>query len=147
MPKMNVLEVRILEHCNYKCISCGAFSNIAESEDYDLDEYTNELNRINHIFGGVNTFRIYGGEPLMSKNLNKYIIIARNIFDDALIEIVTNGLLIRKKDESFFKLLKDNGIKIVISYYGDNHEIVNEGISILNEKNINIEIIPIKIFM
>lgn len=146
MANLDVLEVRIIEHCNYRCISCGAFSNIAKKEEYGLENYRRDLKRLTEVFDGINTFRIYGGEPLIAENLYSYMISAREILRDSKIELVTNGFLLHKMDDHFFELLEECSIKVVISYYGGNIEKVDKGIEELEKRNLDLEIIPIRHF-
>lgn len=146
MTRLDVVEVRIIEHCHYRCIACGAFSNIAKKEEYGPENYRRDLTRLTELFEGVNTFRIYGGEPLIAENLYAYMQIAREVLPDAKIELVTNGSMLPRKGNEFFEALQKYAIKTVISYYGDNLEKVDQGIEELRKRNLDVEIIPIRHF-
>lgn len=58
-----------------------------------------------------------GGEPLLNPKLKDFIQITRSIFKDAMLKVVTNGLLIDKVDESLFDVMRENHCEFDISLY------------------------------
>lgn len=143
---LNVLEVRIVEYCNYHCVACGAFSNIAKGEEYGVEQYEKDLTRMDELFDEIKLFRIYGGEPFASRKLGEYATIARKILKNSKIEIVTNGSLIHKASEELLQQIKDLNIKIVISYYDAENELVNQGIERIDQNKMDYELIPTRHF-
>lgn len=53
-----------------------------------------------------------GGEPLLNKNCKDYMYILRQYFQQSRIWIITNGILLPKQDESFWKACQDNNIEL-----------------------------------
>lgn len=37
MAFIDVLEIKVCEHCNYSCVGCGSFSNLAKREEYGIE--------------------------------------------------------------------------------------------------------------
>lgn len=60
--------------------------------------------------GMVEQFYLAGGEPLMNKDCKEYFYILRKYFKNNLIWLITNGILLPKQDNSFWKALKENNI-------------------------------------
>jgi MoaA/NifB/PqqE/SkfB family radical SAM enzyme len=58
-----------------------------------------------------------GGEPLLHRDIELFFPIARTYFPDNRIYILTNGLLLPKMPETFFKACKNYKIGLAISYY------------------------------
>lgn len=95
----------------------------------------------------MSNIRILGGEPLLSKDLMEYILIARKIYLKSNITVVTNGLLLEDMGDSFFLFLKENNISVSISYYiGNTRKKVKKGIERLMEFGISFYVYPTTYF-
>ena len=94
-PRLDYVETEISETCNLNCRGCCDFCNLLSGKRfYDFDRYTADLGRLKDLFWGVEKIRIMGGEPLLNPRLPAYVETAREVFPDAEIRIVCNGLLI-----------------------------------------------------
>lgn len=94
-PKLSYLEFQICSHCNLKCKGCGVFSNYAEEEYADWQQYKADLVRLSEIFsGGVERIHLMGGEPFLNPEVGKFVEVTREVFEDCDCRIVTNGILI-----------------------------------------------------
>jgi MoaA/NifB/PqqE/SkfB family radical SAM enzyme len=60
---------------------------------------------------------LLGGEPLLNRDINKFMEVSRKYFKDTYIYIVTNGILLDKMDASFWETACENNIWIGISPY------------------------------
>lgn len=145
MKIIKTLEVKILEHCNRKCIACGTFANIAEPENYNIEQFRNDLKRLSEIYDQIDTIRIYGGEPLLSKQLTQYIDITKDINPNSQVEIITNGILFKNMTKEFFDCVKKNEAKIVISKYPDIKEEAF-GLERLKEKGVKYSVLNVNYF-
>ena len=47
---LDILEVKINKYCNLKCIACGTFSNLAQHEDYPVEQMKEDLQRIKQFY-------------------------------------------------------------------------------------------------
>lgn len=111
------IEVNLIDACNLKCKGCTHFSSIFKKDSvYDLSEFKNDLMQLRKV-GQMVRLRLLGGEPFLLSNLDEYITIARDIYSETDIEIVTNGLLIPKIDEKVLLSIRNNDVSVVISPY------------------------------
>lgn len=111
------IEVNLIDACNLKCKGCTHFSSIFKNDSvYDLSEFKNDLIQLRKV-GQMVRLRLLGGEPFLLSNLDEYITIARDIYSETDIEIVTNGLLIPKIDEKVLLSIRNNDVSVVISPY------------------------------
>ena len=111
-------EVDIVSHCNLNCRSCSQFSPIANEEYIDCDEMERDFQRLGELFRGE-CERIYliGGEPLLHHNIEECIRISRKYFVAGKISVFTNGLLLLKKDDKFWKALKQSDVGLILTKY------------------------------
>lgn len=114
---IDYIEIKIVEQCNMNCIACSNFGNIARSEEYGISEYEKDLKKISDLGISIKKIRLLGGEPLLSKNILKYIELTRKYQSKSNIYVVTNGTLLQNMDETFFDKIKENDICIQISSY------------------------------
>ncbi|ENZ0449555.1 radical SAM protein [Campylobacter jejuni] len=110
-PFLNGISFHLAEHCNLNCFSCNNFSQIAKKGYYELNQFEKDVQKIFHITKGmVEQFYLAGGEPLMNKDCKEYFYILRKYFKNNSIWLITNGILLPKQDNSFWKALKENNI-------------------------------------
>ena len=111
------IEFEIVEHCNLNCKGCSHFSNICEQKFIDVGILGRHFDRLNKLFGFIYSICILGGEPLLHPDIIDIIEYTRRKFPISQIRIVTNGLLLDKMPEDFFKACHKNNILIYISKY------------------------------
>ena len=110
--------IALTTHCNLNCAGCASFSPIAEEEYMDTGSYEQDCKRIYELTNGkVEYIGLAGGEPTLHPNLLDFINITRKYFEDAEIQLITNGLFLNKKDNKFWEACKKNNIIILISKY------------------------------
>lgn len=111
------IEVNLVDHCNLNCKFCDHFSPIAKEKFLDVDLFERDMARLsqltNGILGGIS---LVGGEPLLHKNVCSFFEISRKYFPDTLIDMVTNGILLKNNDEVWGALKKYN-IKLMVTTY------------------------------
>ena len=111
-------EIHLTEHCNLNCKYCSHFSPLANEEYLSLEEYERDLSRLSHLFGGqMQQIKLLGGEPLLHPQINSFMEVSRKYFTDAVIKILTNGTLLHKMDDEFWKTCHDTGTHILHSKY------------------------------
>ena len=117
-PTLPYFEVPITDKCNLNCKGClFACNAIKGSEHVSKEQIIKDAKRMAELFYDVPWIRILGGEPLMHPDIEEILSEYRNIYPDSEIDLCTNGLLITKMNESFFKCLIDNNITIHVSGY------------------------------
>lgn len=111
-------EVHLTEHCNLNCKGCFHFSNIAEPEFLDILEYEKDLHRLSALFGGeAELILLLGGEPLLHKDINRFLVSTREYFGKGKIGLVTNGILLPSMDEKFWEICRDYNITLMPTKY------------------------------
>ena len=116
-PTFPYIEIPIVAGCNLKCNYCSFFCNyIDEISFIDIKEFEKDLKELSKKIK-INRLRILGGEPLLHPNVSKFLIVAREVFPDSAICIVTNGILLPKMNKEFWQTTINYNIAIDISYY------------------------------
>ena len=112
-----ILEIHLADHCNLKCSNCNHFSQIAEEKYLNPDDYENNLKKINKdILNYFDILHLIGGEPLLNKDIIKIIKITRKYFYKE-IRLVTNGILLNKMSDDFYKTIINENIIISFTKY------------------------------
>ncbi|MDD5675864.1 MAG: radical SAM protein [Chitinivibrionales bacterium] len=115
---LKYFAVPIVEHCNLKCRFCDHFAPLAEQEFADIKIFEKDFARLSELLNAkVDFISLMGGEPLLHPQLNDFLYIARKYFPKTELRIVTNGILLLKQTEDFWKACKDNSIIIVNTKY------------------------------
>jgi hypothetical protein len=121
---MDVLlfETHMVDHCNLDCWGCTHFSPLADEWFADLETFAADFNRLSELFGRkIVQIRLLGGEPLLHPELEKFFPAARGAFPFAstTIMVVTNGILLRTKEPSFWQACSAHNIDIAVTVYPD----------------------------
>lgn len=112
------IEYHIADHCNLNCKGCVHFSPLVQREKMaDFDGVKSDLFQLKKLVSHIYQIRILGGEPLLNKELPRYLEITRKVYPHSQISIVTNGLLLRKMSAELIHALKEYEIDIDISLY------------------------------
>lgn len=111
-------DIEVTEHCNLNCKSCGSFAPLADEEYIDIDELDRDLRRLSELSDGeVHHINILGGEPLLHPEITRIVEMVRHYFAYGNIYLVTNGVLLNRMDESFWKACKYCNIVIAPTQY------------------------------
>jgi MoaA/NifB/PqqE/SkfB family radical SAM enzyme len=110
--------MHLADHCNLNCVHCSHYSPLAEPKFVDAGQYESDFKRLAELGADkLELIRLMGGEPLLNSNAASLAGIARKYFPECKIQIVTNGVLLLKQDEIFWRECGKNNIEIFISYY------------------------------
>ena len=125
-------DVYVNNDCNLNCNSCVRFAKLFEHSEYPLDVFENDLKKISSI--APSTFlNLTGGEPLLNKNLIKYIEIASKYI--TRIVLSTNGILLLNKNFDSQKLFNVIRKHNVVVNYSDYYPELTEKIEKIFEEN------------
>ncbi|MEN6349073.1 MAG: radical SAM protein [Syntrophomonas sp.] len=119
-PQINLdyFCVHIVEHCNLNCQFCDHFAPLAAKEFADIKVFENDFARLSELLDvKVNQIALMGGEPLLHPKLNDFLYVARRHFPKTRLSLVTNGILLLKKTEDFWKSCRNNNIIITNTKY------------------------------
>jgi hypothetical protein len=112
------LETHLVDNCNLKCKGCSHFSPLFPENSYArLDTFVRDFSRLQTLFENIKVIRLMGGEPLLHPKVIDFLEVARGAFPDAWISIVTNGILLLKQADKFWKTCADKNILIQVSRY------------------------------
>jgi len=91
---------------------------LAEEEFADIKVFEKDFARLSKLLNAkVDRIGLMGGEPLLHPQINDFLYIARKYFPKTELQLVTNGILLLKQTEVFWKACKDNSITIVNTKY------------------------------
>jgi len=118
-PCLEYMIIHILDHCNLRCKGCDHFACIADEEFIPYETIHRDIERLAEIFHGdyIISIAVMGGEPLLHPDLNKILMDVRKYFPYAIIRLTTNGLLLLKQGEDFWKVCRECNVTIVNTKY------------------------------
>ena len=135
-PYLTQLEANLIDGCNLNCKGCAHFSSLFKTNEiYPLETFRRDLKQIGQCCTVV-AFYLLGGEPLLLKNLDEYIKIARQYLPRTNLHLVTNGLLIPSLPKNFFDVVRENNVVIEISNYPPTYRIIDKIQAVLDEAKI-----------
>ena len=139
-PLLPTLETNIVDFCNLNCKGCSHFSNLYQKgEMVSFENFKNDLRQIaNNVH--ICRLNLLGGEVLLNSKLIEYMIYARDIIPMADIWLITNGLLLLKQKEDFFRCCLDKNIGIDISVYEPTSLIIEDIIKLLQKYGVKYNI-------
>jgi MoaA/NifB/PqqE/SkfB family radical SAM enzyme len=115
------VSVHVTEHCNQNCRYCSNFSSLADKEFLDVENFENDCKRLGELSDGeLQMFKFSGGEPLLHPQLADLFDIAKKYLPKTRLICITNGTLLAKQNEKFWKNCAKNDIVISISIYPEN---------------------------
>ncbi|MBE8952725.1 MAG: radical SAM protein [Quinella sp. 1Q7] len=130
------LESDITEKCNLNCAGCCHFANFSVAEDfYPIENFRRDMSRIAQTCD-VLEFHLLGGEPFTLKNLDEYLIVARQCFPKIRLVLVTNGTLIPTLPQKILDALRGNRFELYISLYPPTAKMLNKIEARLKENGI-----------
>lgn len=122
-PRLSYLVLNILDHCNLRCKGCDHFACIADERFVSVDNIKKDVVRMSELLhGAVTRIGIMGGEPLLHPNLLEILAATRTAFPNTIIQLVTNGLLLLKMSDDFWKCCQQNNIIIANTKYPINQD-------------------------
>ena len=112
------IDIHITDHCNLNCRSCTHFSPLAEEFYINIQDFECDLTRLSQLTGGkIGSIFMLGGEPLLHPQLKECFPIARRLFPETNLVIITNGILLPQQTDEFWQACKDSNIQIWVSWY------------------------------
>ena len=90
------LEHHLVDHCNCNCAGCSHFSPLADPWFENLEDFKRDFKKLSEMTE-VQLIRLMGGEPLLHPQVGDFLKITRELFPKSQIQLVTNGLLLKKR--------------------------------------------------
>lgn len=125
------VEYHLVDSCNLNCAGCSHYSSLVDNKIIvSLDRIIKDLTLLKDKVGdNLKWLRLLGGEPLLHPNLNECLIKIKELFPNAQISIITNGLLLKKVGDKFYNICKNYKIEITTTDYNiikDLSNIIND---------------------
>lgn len=117
-PRPRRITVAITAHCNLRCIGCRYGRDFMPGQQLSLDEVRDLLTDAKA--AGVEMVRLYGGEPLLHRDLPEMVRLAINL--GLATYVTTNGMLLRQKIDALYAAGLRN---ITIGFYGTGQDYDN----------------------
>jgi ABC-2 type transport system ATP-binding protein len=112
------LETHLVDHCNLKCKGCSHFAPLVDGEVFtDIEVFKRDFSRLKQLFEHIYEIRLMGGEPLLHPELLTFCHFIRNLYPNTNVSIYTNGILLLKMSDDFWKTCSENNILVKITYY------------------------------
>ncbi|MDR0553492.1 MAG: radical SAM protein [Treponema sp.] len=111
------IEVHVTEHCNLNCAGCSHFSCLAGEEYLEPEQFEKDFKRLAELTDRFFVIKILGGEPLLHPRITEFFEIARKYFPTTAVQLTTNGILLTKMPEEFWRSCRKNNIVVSISQY------------------------------
>ena len=107
----------VIHTCPNNCKFCSSNSSIGATKIISLDDFKRTVNHFMEN-GGIEEISISGGEPFLHPQLIELCKIAREIFPDILLNILTNGIILSDNyPEEKINELKSLNVLTSISQY------------------------------
>jgi len=106
--QINYLRISVTDRCNLRCIYCMPLEGLPQVEPAKILSYE-ELFKIAQVatLKGISKIRITGGEPLVRKDLVKFVEMLSQLPAITDLSMTTNGILLKE----FSQPLSDAGLK------------------------------------
>lgn len=138
------LEFHIADQCNLNCKACEHYSGLVDKPTYPVfNQFVRDFQKLHDYIDDIGVIRILGGEPLLNKEIEEYVKLARGLYPEAIIYIVTNGILLKQMPEHFYHTLRKTNTRINISFYLPLEEKMPEILDFLKKKKIVFELSPL----
>jgi MoaA/NifB/PqqE/SkfB family radical SAM enzyme len=117
------IEVNLADHCNLNCQCCDHFSQlVSEPVFLDVEVFMRDMERLAELSDNhIDILKLQGGEPLLHRDVNRFVEITRRLFPKCIIYFFTNGLLLLKSENfehgNFWQYCKDYNVTIQLTEY------------------------------
>lgn len=115
--EIDYIEFWATGHCNLNCKGCSSCSPIAEKWFLDLKSIRRDLMRLKELDINIHNITILGGEPLLHPELSKIMDAVKEVYPDARLGLITNGLLLMQMPCEFWNACVKYNAKLSITCF------------------------------
>lgn len=116
-PRLPYLECKIASQCNLNCNGCSVAANISERWFMSSEQFERDLIALKKIYTGIKYLKLFGGEPLLNRELGKLLKLARQYFPDSELVVHSNGILVPEVSEELLVLMHKLNVGFVFTLY------------------------------
>jgi organic radical activating enzyme len=110
-------QVKLTDHCNLDCVCCNTYAPLCEKFYLDLHSYEQDIKRVRKMFGDRCEVILSGGEPLLHPDLIEFFRMTRALLPKAKISVLTNGLLVPRQTDEFWRALAEHDVVLRVTKY------------------------------
>lgn len=116
-PVLDVVEVHLADTCNLNCRNCLHFAPSCKPSFADLADLERDFVALKGKFAAVRHVHLLGGEPLLHPDPVAFLELTRRMWPTTRLSLVTNGLLLLKQPETFWKTCRETRTMIDMTWY------------------------------
>ena len=116
-PVLYHFEIHLTDHCNLNCKGCAHFSNLCTPTFADLAGFEADMRGMAATFSGVCQIYLLGGEPLLHPDVAAFVRLSRKIFPKTRIYLMTNGTLVMRMNDDFWRALAESDVVLLCDSY------------------------------
>lgn len=102
--RVEAFELHVVEHCNLRCVHCCNMSPYVADKMLSLTEIEAQCRTMARYLD-VDVFKIMGGEPLLHPEMTAILGMLRETGISDTIRLFTNGLLLHRMTDDFWRAL------------------------------------------
>lgn len=141
---LSYLEFHVADHCNLNCKYCTHYSPLVDGEVFtDFESWKKDIMQLKRYIEDIGVVRILGGEPLLNSQLPEFIEYTRRLYPQAIITVVTNGLILDKVSEDLLDVMRRTVSFFHISFYPPMKNKIDEIRKFLVEQKIAFTMTPL----
>ena len=134
-PHLDELSIHIVDHCNLDCKGCSVLAPLAEKWFYDAAQIERDLLELAKKVQFAQIVLI-GGETLLYPKLTELVQIVKRIYPKASVVITTNGILLPKMSDDFWKVCRQHKVLLFLTVYPPFREKLNEHLESAKRKGV-----------
>ena len=116
-PALFHLDVHVTDHCNLNCKGCEHYSSISDPVFAELPQTVRELERLAELFDNIEQIYVLGGEPLLHPRVAAFVHETRRIFPRTRLYVMTNGVLVTRMPDSFWRTMHAENATLLCDSY------------------------------
>lgn len=116
-PTLYHLDFHVTDHCNLNCKGCEQFSSISPQVFADPDTFERDIARMAELFEGIEQIYLMGGEPLLHKDLPRFVRAARRAFPRSRLYVMSNGLLVPRIGDEVWDVMREERCVLLCDLY------------------------------
>lgn len=119
--EVNPLIIPLLGICNLNCRGCDTYSPLCkDAQDiYPPEDVLKDLKILENKGFKIREISFEGGEPFLYPFLLEVLTSVKNSFSNTILSVLTNGTLLERKEDSFYKELASLNCFLVVDKYID----------------------------
>lgn len=117
MAVLPYIETHLTDHCNLNCRGCGHYSPLSPVRFADTRDFERDIARLAGLFEDIEAIHLLGGEPLLHPEVLTFAASARDAAPRAAIRLVTNGVLLPRMTDRFWRRIAALRIRVDVTRY------------------------------